>query len=89
MRTHNYSLRIVKRVNSQNAVMVINLSAEYVRSAMQALDPGKGGYVALVCMDGNEFFSDNTVELDEPLMEQISIREQWTAKKRPAMRWLP
>ncbi len=68
MRTHNYSLRIVKRVNSQNAVMVINLSAEYVRSAMQALDPGEGGYVALVCMDGNEFFSDNTVELDEPLI---------------------
>lgn len=68
MRTHNYSLRIAKRVNSQNAVMIINLSAEYVRSAMQALDPGKGGYVALVCMDGNEFFSDNTVELDEPLI---------------------
>ena len=68
MRTHNYSLRIVKRVNSQDAVMIINLSAEYVRSAMQALDPGKGGYVALVCMDGNEFFSDNTIELDEPLI---------------------
>ena len=44
------------------------MSAEYVRSAMQALDPGEGGYVALVCMDGNEFFSDNTVELDEPLI---------------------
>ena len=68
MRTHNYSLRIVKRVNSQNAVMMINLSAEYVRSAMQALDPGKGGYVALVCQDGHEFYSDNSIEFDNPLI---------------------
>lgn len=68
MKTHNYSLRIVKRVNSQDAVMIINLSAEYVRSAMQALNPGEGGYVALVCADGNEFYSDNKVELDEPLI---------------------
>ena len=68
MKTHNYSLRIVKRVNSQDAVMIINLSAEYVRSAMQALNPGEGGYVALVCADGNEFYSDSKVELDEPLI---------------------
>lgn len=68
MRTHNYSLRIVKRVNSQNAVMMINLSAEYVRTAMQSLDPGAGGYVALVCQDGHEFYSDNKVEFDEPLI---------------------
>lgn len=68
MRTHNYSLRIVKRVNTQDAVMIINLSAEYVRSAMQALNPGEGGYVALVCADGNEFYSNNKVEFDEPLI---------------------
>lgn len=68
MRTHNYSLRIVKRVNSQDAVMMINLSAEYVRTAMQSLDPGAGGYVALVCQDGHEFYSDNKVEFDEPLI---------------------
>ena len=68
MRTHNYSLRIVKKVNSQDAVMMINLSAEYVRTAMQSLDPGAGGYVALVCQDGHEFYSDNKVELDEPLI---------------------
>lgn len=68
MRTHNYSLRIVKRVNSLDAVMMINLSAEYVRTAMQSLDPGAGGYVALVCQDGHEFYSDNEVEFDEPLI---------------------
>ncbi len=68
MRTHNYSLRIVKRVNSLDAVMMINLSAEYVRTAMQSLDPGAGGYVALVCQDGHEFYSDNKVEFDEPLI---------------------
>ena len=68
MKTHNYSLRIVKRVNSLDAVMIVNLSAEYVRTAMQALNPGEGGYVALVCADGNEFYSDNTVETDEPLI---------------------
>lgn len=68
MKTHNYSLRIVKKVNSQEAVMIINLSGEYVRSAMKALDPGEGGYVALVCKDGHEFYSDNKISLDEPLI---------------------
>ena len=68
MKTHNYSLRIVKRVNSQDVVMIINLSGEYVRSAMKALDPGEGGYVALVCKDGHEFYSDNKISLDEPLI---------------------
>lgn len=68
MKTHNYSLRIVKKVNGQEAVMIINLSGEYVRSAMKALDPGEGGYVALVCKDGHEFYSDNKISLDEPLI---------------------
>ena len=68
MKSHNYSLRIVKKVNGQEAVMIINLSGEYVRSAMKALDPGEGGYVALVCKDGHEFYSDNKISLDEPLI---------------------
>lgn len=68
MKTHNYSLRIVKRVNSQEAVMIINLSGEYVRSTMQSLNPGEGGYVALVAGDGHEFYSDSSVAFEEPLI---------------------
>lgn len=68
MKVHDYSLRIVKRVNSQEAVMVINLSGDYVRKAMQALDPGEGGYVALVCGDGHEFYSDAKTAPEDTLI---------------------
>lgn len=54
----NYSLRIAKKMNTQPAVMIINLSDEIVRTTMSAVDPGEGGYVVLVTGDGSEFYSD-------------------------------
>lgn len=68
MKTHDYSLRIAKRVNSQNAIMIINLSGDFVRSAMKALDPGDGGYVALVSADGHEFYSDEKLNPENPMI---------------------
>ena len=37
----SYCLRIVKKMNNQPAMMIINISDSFIRSAMQSLDPGK------------------------------------------------
>lgn len=40
--------------------MIINISDSFIRSAMQSLDPGKGGYVALITdTDGKSFIPMN------------------------------
>ncbi len=64
----SYALRLARRMNDTKAVMLINLDSSFIRKAMLSLDPGEGGYVALVSSDGAEFFSDSTVELDEPII---------------------
>lgn len=69
MDAEGYCLRIAKKMNNQPAVMVINISDSFVRSAMESLDPGKGGYVALITeTDGKEFFSSKDVKTDQPLI---------------------
>ncbi len=65
--TDDYSLRLAYRMGSLKAIMLINLDASYIRDAMVSLDPGKGGYVALVTADGKEFYSDES-QFDEPLI---------------------
>ena len=64
-----YCLRIAKKMNNQPAMMIINISDSFVRSAMQSLNPGKGGYVALITdTDGKEFYSEETVKAEKPLI---------------------
>ena len=64
-----YCVRIVKKMNNQPAMMIINISDSFIRSAMQSLDPGKGGYVTLITdQDGGEFYSDESVKPDKPLV---------------------
>lgn len=64
-----YCVRIVKKMNNQPAMMIINISDSFIRSAMQSLDPGKGGYVTLITdQDGGEFYSDESVKPDKPLI---------------------
>lgn len=70
----NYCFRIAKKMNNQSAMMIINISDEFIRSTMQSLDPGKGGYVALITdQDGKEFFSDESVSTDKPLIYGTSF----------------
>lgn len=59
--TSGYALRIARSYNGCDAVMVIDLDSAFIRDAMQALDVGEGGYVALVTSDGTEFFSDESL----------------------------
>ncbi len=63
-----YGLRIARHLTtSGNCVIMINLSAVSIRETMQSLDPGEGGYVILSTSDGKEFYSDDTIETDEPI----------------------
>ena len=65
----NYCLRIAKKMNNQPAIMVINISDSFIRSAMQSLDPGKGGYVAVITeSDGKEFYSTKDAQTDKQLI---------------------
>ena len=62
-----------KLVN-QPAMMIINISDSFIRSAMQSLDPGKGGYVALITdTDGKEFYSDESVKTEKALIYGTSF----------------
>ncbi len=66
--TSGYCIRLARKMNEQSAVMIIDLSASYIREAMQSLEPGTNGYVALVTDDGTEFYSDSAVTPLEPLI---------------------
>ena len=70
----SYCLRITKKMNNQPAMMIINISDSFIRSAMQSLDPGKGGYVALITdTDGKEFYSDESVKTEKALIYGTSF----------------
>ncbi len=54
----SYCIRVVKKMSSQPAIMMINISSDFIRDTMQSLDPGEGGYVSLITSDGKEFYAD-------------------------------
>ncbi len=60
-----YALRIAHNINSTKGVMLLDVDADYIRSAMESLDPGEGGYLALITSDGAEFYSDSELSFDE------------------------
>ena len=64
--TNNYAFRIMRKIPTANAVMVLDIDSKFILNAMQSLDPGKGGYVALITSDGKEFYSDQ--ELDSSVI---------------------
>jgi len=69
-----YCIRIAKKMNNQPAMMIINISDSFIRSAMKSLDPGKGGYVALITdTDGKEFYSDESVKTEKALIYGTSF----------------
>ncbi len=63
-----YCLRIAKKINTYDAVMLINISAGYIRDAMKSLDPGEGGYVAVVTSDGKEFYASEEMTPESPIL---------------------
>lgn len=72
----SYVLRLARRMNDMKAIMILNLDASFIRNAMVALDPGDGGYVAVVSANGAEFFSDSSVELEESIIYGTDFYKQ-------------
>ena len=64
----NYALRLARRMNDMKSIMLVNVDANFTRRAMASLDPGEGGYVVMVTSDGKEFYSDETISFDTPLV---------------------
>lgn len=56
-----YAIRWVRRIKNFPQIIVIDFAADSIRDTMSVLDAGDDGYVAIVTLDGNEFFSDASV----------------------------
>ena len=67
IKENTYSIRIARHMPSVKAILIADVSLNFVRSAMASVDPGEGGYVALITTDGAEFYSDPEVVLEEPM----------------------
>lgn len=60
--TENYAFRIARKVQDSDTVLVLDIDSKFILNAMQSLDPGKGGYVAIITSDGKEFYSDQEID---------------------------
>lgn len=63
-----YALRLVHKLNGISAAMIIDLDASMIRKAMQSLEPGTNGYVLLITSDGEEFYSEEGVSSESPMV---------------------
>ncbi len=72
-----YALRLAKLpTNTSNKyALILNVSSSVIRSSMQSLDPGTGGYTILITSDGREFFSDSSVVTDDYIFYGTSYYE--------------
>lgn len=84
MEDSNYSIRIAKKMNTQPAVMIVNLSDETVRTTMSSVDPGEGGYVALITGDGHEFYSDPESAPQDKLIYGTDFYKTAMSQSEPA-----
>lgn len=60
-----YAFRLVRKIDNNETLMVIDVDKEIVVNTLDELDAGKGGYVGIVVDDGTELFSTkNSKEKD-------------------------
>ncbi len=55
-----YALRYVKKLKDIKSVLVVDVDLKTILSALDTMDAGEGGYVAIVTADGSEIFSSTT-----------------------------
>ena len=60
--SESYALRMTREMSNTKALMIIDVKADVVRTALQQIDPGVGGFVAFVTSDGKEFYADKSVD---------------------------
>ena len=74
--TSEYAVRWVRKMNRTPQMIILNFKAETIRSAMQLLDVGAQGYVALVSADGSEFYANEDTAPADPLIFGTDLYEQ-------------
>ena len=74
-----YSLRMVK-VFSKNCIIILNIKRAVIEDALQSLNPGEGGVVALVTSDGAECFAtEEAAALGMDVSESGYYKESMTS----------
>lgn len=66
--TETYSIRIARKFQGQNVCIIVDIGVEFVRNALQSIDTGKGGCVALITSDGREFYAEPGMESGNTLI---------------------
>lgn len=56
--TSSYGVRIARKFQGQQVCIIVDIDAGFIRNALQSIDTGKGGCVALITSDGKEFYSE-------------------------------
>ena len=56
-----YALRWVRKLRGIPAAIIVDIAVDGIRESMNVLDAGDNGYVALVTLDGKEFYSDASI----------------------------
>ena len=65
--SNEYAIRLVRKLDGAAAAMIVDVDMEVVRGALDDLDPGKGGYVALIVDDGSEITGTANKDVTEKI----------------------
>lgn len=71
----DYAMRYMRKLQSADAAIVIDVSAASINSILESLDFGKDSYVAVVTEDGRE------IQLDASVDEPIFLNEKFYLNK--------
>ena len=78
-----YAMRLVRKVDNCAALMMVDIDIEVIIEALDALDPGDGGFVALVTGDGAEVFSThNRTEASTIFSDQQFYKDAMEAEEK-------
>lgn len=63
----DYAIRLVRKFYNLKALLIVDFDMATVKQALDAMDAGDGGYVALVTGDGSEIYSASTTTDGNPV----------------------
>jgi methyl-accepting chemotaxis protein len=81
LETGNYALRLATVMSGYDTVLLVNVDASFLREAMQSLDPGEEGYVAMITSDGTEFYSDDALEAENAIISGTGFYQEAMASE--------
>lgn len=81
--TNSYGVRIARKFQGQQVCIIVDIGAEFIRSALQSIDTGKDGYVALITSDGKEFYSEPGKEDNGSLIYGTDVYNKAASSEEP------